>query len=168
MSRSPYPFLVLALLVSFLITSCGGGDGSAGGSGKLNLNITDAPIDGAYEVVVSFSGLTIKPAEGPAIDIFFEDPDGNPEITILKIIIPPKAKLPLHKHPEINAGVLLKGELTVISETNDTLHLKAGEPIVELVNTWHFGLNDGAEPVEIIVFYAGITETPITVLKNKN
>lgn len=95
-------------------------------------------------------------------------PDGNPEITILKINIPPKAKLPLHKHPEINAGVLLKGELTVISETNDTLYLKAGEPIVELVNTWHFGQNDGAEPVEIIVFYAGITETPTTVLKNKN
>jgi quercetin dioxygenase-like cupin family protein len=91
--------------------------------------------------------------------------DGNPEITILKIIIPPKTKLPLHKHPEINAGLILKGELTVISETNDTLHLKAGEPIVELVNTWHFGRNDGTEPVEIIVFYAGIKGTPITILK---
>jgi quercetin dioxygenase-like cupin family protein len=91
--------------------------------------------------------------------------DGNPEISILKIIIPPKTKLPLHKHPEINAGLILKGELTVISETNDTLHLKAGEPIVELVNTWHFGRNDGTEPVEIIVFYAGIKGTPITILK---
>jgi len=91
--------------------------------------------------------------------------NGNPEITILKIIIPPKTKLPLHKHPEINAGILLKGELTVISEANDTLHLKAGEPIVELVNTWHFGRNDGTEPVEIIVFYAGIKGTPITILK---
>jgi quercetin dioxygenase-like cupin family protein len=92
-------------------------------------------------------------------------PDGNPEITILKIIIPPKTKLPLHKHPNINAGILLKGELTVISEANDTLYLKAGEPIVELVNTWHFGQNDGTEPVEIIVFYAGIQGTPITILE---
>lgn len=92
-------------------------------------------------------------------------PDGNPEITILKIIIPPKTKLPLHKHPNINAGILLKGELTVISEANDTLYLKAGEPIVELVNTWHFGRNDGTEPVEIIVFYAGIQGTPITILE---
>lgn len=91
--------------------------------------------------------------------------EGNPEITILKIIIPPKTKLPLHKHPEINAGVVLKGELTVISETNDTLYLKAGQPIVELVNTWHFGRNDGTEPVEIIVFYAGIKGVPITILK---
>jgi quercetin dioxygenase-like cupin family protein len=91
--------------------------------------------------------------------------DGDPEITILKIIIPPKTKLPLHKHPEINAGVVLKGELTVISEANDTLHLKAGEPIVELVDTWHFGRNDANEPVEIIVFYAGVKGTPITILK---
>ncbi len=91
--------------------------------------------------------------------------DGKPEITILKIIIPPKTKLPIHKHPEINAGLVLKGELTVISETNDTLHLKAGEPIVELVNTWHWGQNDGTEPVEIVVFYAGIKGTPITILK---
>ena len=73
--------------------------------------------------------------------------------------------MPLHKHPEINAGVVLKGELTVISETNDTLYLKPGDPIVELVNTWHFGRNDGTEPVEIIVFYAGIKGVPITVKK---
>ena len=92
--------------------------------------------------------------------------DGNPEVTILKIIVPPKTKLQLHQHPEINAGVLLKGELTVISETNDILYLKAGEPIVELVNTFHYGRNDGKEPAEIIVFYAGVKETPITILKN--
>jgi len=91
--------------------------------------------------------------------------DGNPEVTILKIIVPPKTKLQLHQHPEINAGVLLKGELTVISETNDILYLKAGEPIVELVNTFHYGRNDGKEPAEIIVFYAGVKETPITILK---
>lgn len=94
--------------------------------------------------------------------------DGIPEITILKIIIPPKTKLSLHKHPEINAGVLLKGSLRVISKDNDTLNLKAGEPIVELVNTWHYGENLGTEPAEIIVFYAGVEGTPITVVKKGN
>jgi len=95
-------------------------------------------------------------------------PEGNPKVTILRIIIPPKTKLKTHKHPEINAGVLLKGELTVISENNDTLYLKAGDPIVELVNTWHYGKNDGNEPAEIIVFYAGTEGTPITILKEDN
>ncbi len=90
---------------------------------------------------------------------------GKPEITILKITIPPKTKLPVHEHPEINAGVLLKGELTVVSEENKVLHLKAGDPIVELVNKWHYGMNEGNEPAEIIVFYAGIAGKPITVKK---
>ena len=89
--------------------------------------------------------------------------NGNPEITILKIIIPPKTKLSLHKHPVINAGVLLEGSLRVISKDNDTLYLKKGEPIIELVNTWHYGENLGTEPAEIIVFYAGVEGTPITV-----
>ncbi len=90
---------------------------------------------------------------------------GKPEVTILRITIPPKARLPLHKHPVINAGVLLKGELTVVTEDNETLHLKAGDPIVEVVNKWHYGKNEGDEPAEIIVFYAGTRNTPITVKK---
>jgi quercetin dioxygenase-like cupin family protein len=93
---------------------------------------------------------------------------GKPEITILKIIIPPKTSLELHKHPVINAGVLLRGELTVISIANDTLYLKAGEPIVELVNTWHYGINESNKPAEIIVFYAGVKGKPITVLQKED
>ena len=90
-------------------------------------------------------------------------PDGQPEVTILRIKIPPKTKLPLHEHPVINAGVLLKGELTVITEKNETLHLKAGDSIIEVVGKWHYGKNEGNEPAEIVVFYAGIKNSPITV-----
>lgn len=90
---------------------------------------------------------------------------GTPEVTILRIKIPPGAQLPLHEHPVINAGVLLIGELTVVTEDNKTLHLKAGEPIVEVVNKWHFGKNEGEITAEIIVFYAGVTDIPITISK---
>ncbi len=44
-----------------------------------------------------------------------EYPEGKPEITILRIQIPPGTTLPLHTHPVINAGVLLSGELAVIT-----------------------------------------------------
>ncbi|OGW06343.1 MAG: cupin [Nitrospinae bacterium RIFCSPLOWO2_12_39_16] len=87
---------------------------------------------------------------------------GQPEVTILRITIPPKAKLPLHTHPVINAGILIKGELTVLTEKNETLHLKAGDSIVEVVNQLHYGQNEGNEPAEIIAFYAGIQDQPIT------
>jgi quercetin dioxygenase-like cupin family protein len=90
---------------------------------------------------------------------------GTPEITILKIKIPSGAKLPMHKHPIINAGVLLNGELTVVTEDNKTLHLKAGDSIVEVVNTLHYGKNEGADTAEIMVFYAGVKDTPISIKK---
>ncbi len=92
-------------------------------------------------------------------------PDGRPEITVLRITISPGAKLPLHMHPVINAGVLLQGELTVVTEQKDILHLKAGEAIIEVVDTWHYGVNEGEQPAVIIVFYAGTTKSPITISK---
>jgi len=90
-------------------------------------------------------------------------PVGKPEITILKITIPPGVQLPLHYHPVINTGVLISGELTVTTEDDKTLYLKAGDGIVEVVNKWHYGENEGSIPTEIIVFYAGTPNIPITI-----
>jgi len=92
-------------------------------------------------------------------------PKGAPEVTILRIKIPPGAQLPLHKHQVINAGVLLNGELTVVTEDSRTLHLKAGDSIVEVVDKWHYGKNEGKVTAEILVFYAGTPDTPITIKK---
>ena len=90
----------------------------------------------------------------------------HPEITALSITIPPNTKLPVHKHPVINAGMLLRGELTVISEAGDTLQMTAGDVIAEMVNQWHHGENNGTEPAEILVFYSGNADMPITVLRD--
>ena len=95
-------------------------------------------------------------------------PAGQPQITMLRITIPPGAKLPIHEHPVINAGVLLKGELTVRTEGGKTLQLKAGDPIVEVVDTWHYGFNPGKVPAEIIVFYAGVKGKPITIIQKSH
>ncbi|MEY2998141.1 MAG: hypothetical protein RIQ82_1522, partial [Bacteroidota bacterium] len=58
----------------------------------------------------------------------------HPQMTALRITIPAHTKLPVHRHPVINAGILLRGHLTVISEAGDTLQMTAGDPIVEMVN----------------------------------
>ena len=89
--------------------------------------------------------------------------NGQPEITILRITIPPGIQLPLHYHPVINAGVLLHGELTVTTKDKEILHLKAGDSIIEVVNKLYYGKNEGELPAEIIVFYAGISGVPITI-----
>lgn len=90
-------------------------------------------------------------------------PQDQPEITILRISIPPGTRLDTHSHPVINAGVLTSGQLTVVTTDGKTLHLKAGDAIVEVVNTLHYGVNEGDVPAEIIVFYAGAVGTPITI-----
>ena len=87
---------------------------------------------------------------------------GTPEITILRITIPAGAQLPMHKHPVINAGILVTGQLTVVTENGKTLHLKAGDTLVEVVDKWHYGKNEGNTPAEIIVFYAGAQDMPRT------
>ncbi len=94
-------------------------------------------------------------------------PQGQPKITILRISIPAGTRLKTHVHPVINAGVLLSGQLTVVAENGKTLRLNAGDPIVELVGTAHYGVNEGDEPAEIIVFYAGTDGAPITISETR-
>jgi quercetin dioxygenase-like cupin family protein len=93
-------------------------------------------------------------------------PTTQPEVTILRISIAPGARLPLHFHPVINAGVLLTGQLRIETISGAVLNLKAGDPIIETVNTAHYGINDGTVPAEIIVVYAGTVNQAITVVPN--
>jgi hypothetical protein len=46
-----------------------------------------------------------------------------------------------------------------------TLHLKAGDPIVEVVDKWHYGKNTGTGPATIVISYAGTMDTPTTIKK---
>lgn len=92
-------------------------------------------------------------------------PEGQPEVTLLKITIPPRARLPWHTHPVINCGYLLEGELVITTEDGEVLHLQAGDPIVEVVDRLHYGRNPGNAPAVILVFYAGIENKPVTVLE---
>lgn len=93
-------------------------------------------------------------------------PEGKPKISIVKFLIPPHSQLPMHKHPSINAGYVVKGTLKVFTENGKELTLKAGEALIELVDKWHYGRNDGDEAVEIVVFYAGTPGVPLAVKKD--
>lgn len=70
MTGSLIASLIWTLLVStllFALTGCGGGGDSAG-EGRINVSVTDAPIDDASSVVVQFSGVAFK-REGEAAEI---------------------------------------------------------------------------------------------------
>ncbi|MCL1125618.1 cupin domain-containing protein [Shewanella surugensis] len=72
----------------------------------------------------------------------------------------------MHKHPVITVAVLLKGEITVyLEDGSQKMKLLPGKVDIEVVNTWHYGINEGTEPAEVIVFYAGVKGTPVMIKK---
>ncbi len=85
----------LAALSLLAVAGCGGGGGSSNGS--LNLDITDAPVDGVDQIVVEFTRVTLKPRGGSAFDVVFDQPlsvdlktlhSGNTEVLLDGEIVP--------------------------------------------------------------------------------
>ena len=90
----------------------------------------------------------------------------TPEVTVVRIQIPKGEKLPLHQHPILNVGYLTKGELTVHTEKDEVLVLKAGDPIIEVIDTWHYGESTGNEDAEIVVVYVGNKDDTLSITKD--
>ncbi|WP_437922855.1 cupin domain-containing protein [Sorangium sp. So ce291] len=92
-------------------------------------------------------------------------PTTAPEVTVVRITIPPHSALPIHKHPIINASYMVSGAITVVTESGKELKVRAGDGFLELVDAWHHGRNDGDEPAVIVVVYVGSPGAPLTVEK---
>jgi quercetin dioxygenase-like cupin family protein len=90
---------------------------------------------------------------------------GAPELSVLKITIPPHSKMKWHTHPMPNAAYVLSGEITVEQPSgNKKRHFVAGQVVPETVNTLHRGVT-GDQPVVLIVFYAGVKGMALAELK---
>ncbi len=116
----------------------------------------------AADVKVEVLVKSDKMWDGTSLPDFSEK---ETEVTVLRITIPPHTTLPLHKHPMINAGYMVSGELTVESEDGKVLNLKQGDVLIELVDKWHFGSNNTDQPVVIVVFYVGTKGQPLSIKK---
>jgi hypothetical protein len=69
--KSGYVKLLAVSAAGALLAGCGG---SSSDTGQLKLAITDAPVDHASAVVVAFTGIEVKPADGPAFMLETFDP----------------------------------------------------------------------------------------------
>jgi quercetin dioxygenase-like cupin family protein len=89
-------------------------------------------------------------------------PSGQPELSVLKIILAPHTELEWHSHPMPNAAYVVSGELTLERKKDGKKeHFAAGQAVSETVDTFHRGVA-GNEPVVLIVFYAGSPGLPLT------
>jgi quercetin dioxygenase-like cupin family protein len=90
-------------------------------------------------------------------------PTGQPQVTVLRITIPPNTALHWHHHPVISVAYVLSGHLTIEKRgTGERRILKAGQAVAETIQTTHRGFTTD-EPVELVVFYAGQAGVPITI-----
>jgi quercetin dioxygenase-like cupin family protein len=89
-------------------------------------------------------------------------PKARPELTVLKITIPPNSELAWHKHPMPNAAYVLSGTLTIEKKVGGKKKVfTQGQVALEVVNNFHRG-RTGNKPVVLIVFYASTPGMPLS------
>jgi quercetin dioxygenase-like cupin family protein len=103
---------------------------------------TPAParVDQLLKSLSTTSGAQIRMPEGPL------------QIVVSRYHIGPRAALPVHKHPFPRYGYVLSGALLVTNaETRRSTLFRAGETIIEDVETWHSARNLQTQPIDLLV-----------------
>ena len=63
----------------------------------------------------------------------------------------------------MNHGILVQGELTIVSLDGKEKVVHEGEAVVEMVATIHHGENRGTKPVVLYMFYLSQPGLPLSV-----
>ena len=95
----------------------------------------------------------------------FHYPEGDPQVTSIYLNLSAGEQTAWHCHPVPTMGYVLSGSLEVETIGGERIRLEQGDSVVEVMRTLHrgHGLEDG---VKIVVFYAGATDIPNTVLRS--
>lgn len=76
----------------------------------------------------------------------------HPDVVVSIATFPPGARIPEHQHPHPHYVYVLEGVLTVVNtDAHKTFDVKAGDFVVEMMDTWHYGINNGTVPVRLLV-----------------
>ncbi|HAO40622.1 MAG TPA: cupin domain-containing protein [Afipia sp.] len=79
-------------------------------------------------------------------------PQKDAQVIVSTYEIPPGAVLPKHKHPFPRYAYVQAGTIEVTNlDTGKTQTFKTGDFILEAVDQWHFGANNGKVPVKLLV-----------------
>tara|TARA_R100000388_G_C7133182_1_gene106430 strand:- start:18 stop:461 length:444 start_codon:yes stop_codon:yes gene_type:complete len=133
------------LYLYLLVLQCWAGSAFAADALQKNKNESNSvKVETLMKTTQSWDGVDYGPY-----------PIGHPELSILKIEIPPNTTLPWHTHPMPNAAYVVRGSLTVETQSGQKLLLSEGDTLPETVDTVHRGTS-GSQAVELIVFYAGV------------
>tara|TARA_B100000678_G_scaffold291306_1_gene307524 strand:- start:1742 stop:2158 length:417 start_codon:yes stop_codon:yes gene_type:complete len=88
---------------------------------------------------------------------------GKPELTVLRIEIPPNSYLPWHRHVVPNAAYVVSGHMNVEDRASgQKMRVDAGQAFNEQVGHVHRGFTDD-EPAVVVVTYAGTSGVPLSI-----
>ena len=123
---------------------------------KANAN-EDTPVQ---KVVSTELIRTSQSWDGVELPDYFQ---GRPELVAVKYVFPAGKKLGWHHHPVMNYGILVQGELTIVSIDGKEKVVHEGEVVVEMVDTIHHGENRGTKTVILYMFYLTQEGVPLSV-----
>lgn len=89
-------------------------------------------------------------------------PQGDAEITMVKIEIAVGGETGWHAHPVGSYAYVLQGDLEIRLEDGRRQRVKAGDVLPEVIGLAHSGRNLGDVPVQLIVLYTGTVGDTLT------
>lgn len=119
-----------------------------------------------YDAKIVAEPLLVTSTTADGVEITYPKTD-NPQVTIVKVTVPPGATTGWHTHPFPAYGYVISGEITVELGDGRKNVFKGGEAVAEVVNTLHNGTNTGSEPTVILMIITGEKGTPIAIAGEK-
>tara|TARA_Y100001968_G_C19428144_1_gene755527 strand:+ start:1570 stop:2007 length:438 start_codon:yes stop_codon:yes gene_type:complete len=91
-------------------------------------------------------------------------PDGEAEMTLLRISVPVGFRTPVHTHPQPGLAYVVKGSLECVVSAGQTKVFSSGKGFATTYgDTPHYCQSIGDEPALVFVAYAGSKGQPVTV-----
>jgi quercetin dioxygenase-like cupin family protein len=76
----------------------------------------------------------------------------NPTVIFSSSVFAPGTRTPVHKHSYPHYVYVEEGTLTIVqTDTGKSFNIKAGTFFLEMVDAWHYGINNGTMPARILV-----------------
>lgn len=133
-----------------------------------------SPILGILLSIVLFGGVAWAQAVGVKSTTVLQSsitPSGRPlefplfrnQFSASLVEIAPGGQVGRHMHPVPVLVYILQGELTVEADGQQPRTYKAGEAAVEVVDTWHNGLNRSGVLLKFLAVFAGEEGKPVTI-----
>lgn len=104
---------------------------------------------------VGAKSTTLLQTSKTVIGQAFQYPQQSPEITALLVEIAPGGQTGRHLHPVPEFAYVLDGTVTVAIDGQGEKVYTAGQSFIEVMNTWHNGMNRGTKPVKILAVFVG-------------